>query len=153
MKNLFIILSILLLSSPVIGQSSKYESVSQCVLKTMEDRKLTGNKMFEMVKEECERILGNSYNKEKKNKGVEKLKFNSQEVREMWHSCFTEFKVLIPNMKEEVRAFLCDCYSDHMRMKYTPDQVKSLTKAQLRKLGLAMRKTCPLPSSKPKIDT
>ena len=25
----------------------------------MEDRKLTGNKMFEMVKEECERILGN----------------------------------------------------------------------------------------------
>ena len=24
----------------------------------MEDRKLTGNKMFEMVKEECERSLG-----------------------------------------------------------------------------------------------
>jgi len=58
MKHLLIILSILLLSSPVIGQSSKYESVSQCVLQTMEDRKLTGNKMFEMVKEECERILG-----------------------------------------------------------------------------------------------
>ena len=57
-KHLLIILSILLLSSPVIGQSSKYESVSQCVLQTMEDRKLTGNKMFEMVKEECERSLG-----------------------------------------------------------------------------------------------
>ena len=59
MKHIFIILiSILLLSSPVIGQSSKYESVNQCVLQTMEDRKLTGNKMFEMVKEECERSLG-----------------------------------------------------------------------------------------------
>jgi len=71
MKHLLIILiSILLLSSIVIGQSSKYESVSQCVLQTMEVRKLTGNKMFEMVKEECERSLGNSENKEKEKKGV-----------------------------------------------------------------------------------
>ena len=83
----------------------------------------------------------------------EELKYTTQEVREMWYSCATEFGILVPNMKEEVRAFLCDCYSDHMRQKYTPDQVKSLTKAQLRKLGLAMRETCPLPSYKPKIDT
>ena len=53
------ILSLLLLSSPLFGQStSKYESVSQCVLQTMAEKKLTGNKMFELVKEECERILG-----------------------------------------------------------------------------------------------
>ena len=58
MKHLLILLSILLLSFPLFGQSSKYESVNQCVLQTMEDRKLTGNDMFEMVKEECERILG-----------------------------------------------------------------------------------------------
>ena len=71
MKHLLILLiSILLLSSIVIGQSSKYESVNQCVLQTMEVRKLTGNKMFEMVKEECERSLGNSENKEKEKKGV-----------------------------------------------------------------------------------
>ena len=70
MKHLLILLSILLLSSPVIGQSSRYESVSQCVLQTMEERKLTGNKMFEMVKEECERRLGNSENKEKEENGV-----------------------------------------------------------------------------------
>ena len=36
----------------------------------MEERKLTGNKMFEMVKEECERRLGNSENKEKEKNGV-----------------------------------------------------------------------------------
>jgi hypothetical protein len=58
MKHLLIILSLLLLSSPVIGYSSKYKSVSQCVLQTMTEKKLTGNQMFEMVKEECERSLG-----------------------------------------------------------------------------------------------
>ena len=59
MKHLLIILSILLLSSPLFGQSiPKYESVSQCVLQTMTEKKLTGNQMFELVKEECERILG-----------------------------------------------------------------------------------------------
>ncbi len=53
MKHLLIILSFLLLSSPLFGQSTpKYESVNQCVLQTMTEKKLTGNKMFEMVKEE-----------------------------------------------------------------------------------------------------
>ena len=59
MKHLLLILSFLLLPSPVIGQSSKYESVSHCFIQTMNDRELTGNKMFEMVKEECERSIGN----------------------------------------------------------------------------------------------
>ncbi|SVC48835.1 uncharacterized protein METZ01_LOCUS301689, partial [marine metagenome] len=57
---LIILISILLLSSPLFGQSSsKYESVGQCVLQTMKENKLTGNDMFNMVKEECERIIGN----------------------------------------------------------------------------------------------
>ena len=71
MKHLLINLSFLLLSSPLFGQSSKYESVNQCVLQTMKERKLTGNEMFELVKEECERSLGKVENKgKKKNKGV-----------------------------------------------------------------------------------
>ena len=58
MKHLLIILSILLLFSPLFGQStSKFESVGQCALQTMTEKKLTGNEMFEVVKEECERIL------------------------------------------------------------------------------------------------
>ena len=36
----------------------------------MEDRKLTGNKMFEMVKEECERGLGKTNNLQKQQRGV-----------------------------------------------------------------------------------
>ena len=71
MKHLLILLSILLLSSPLFGQSPKYESVNQCVLQTMKERKLTGNEMFELVKEECERSLGKVENKgKKKKKGV-----------------------------------------------------------------------------------
>jgi hypothetical protein len=58
-KHLLILLFLLLLSSPLFGQStSKYESVGQCVLQTMTEKKLTGNETFELVKEECERILG-----------------------------------------------------------------------------------------------
>ena len=69
MKHLLItLISILLLSSPMFGQSSKYESVSQCVLQTMTEKKLTGNQMFEMVKEECERIIGKVGSREKKRK-------------------------------------------------------------------------------------
>jgi len=72
-KHLLIILSILLLlTSPLFGQSTpKYESVSQCVLQTMTEKKLTGNEMFELVKKECQRILGKVENKgKKKKKGV-----------------------------------------------------------------------------------
>ena len=72
MKHLLIILSFLLLSSPLFGQSTpKYESVSQCVLQTMTEKKLTGNEMFELVKDECQRILGKVGVKGKKRqKGV-----------------------------------------------------------------------------------
>ena len=77
MKHLLIILSFLL-PSPLFGQSSKYKSVGQCVLQTMTEKKLTGNEMFELVKEECERILG-------------KVK-NGQGKRQMWFY-FGVFKV------------------------------------------------------------
>ena len=72
MKHLLIILSILLLSSPLFGQSTpKYESVGQCVLQMMTEKKLTGNEMFELVKKECQRILGKVGVKGKKRqKGV-----------------------------------------------------------------------------------
>ena len=72
MKHLLIILSFVLLSSPLFGQSTqKYESVSQCVLQTMTEKQLTGYEMFELVKEECQRILEKVWVKGKKRqKGV-----------------------------------------------------------------------------------
>ena len=144
MKQLLIIIFTLLLSSHVIGQSPKYESFGQCVFQTMEERRLTGNDMFKMVKEECERILGNSFNKE--NKGVEGLKYNTKELREMWDACFTQFKKIVPDIPEKVNMDLCDCYSDHMRTEYTPSQVKNFNKEQSRELGKSMKKKCPMPN-------
>ena len=82
MKHLLILLiSILLISSPLFGQSSKYKSVGQCVLQTMTEKKLTGNQMFEMVKEECERSLGKVGNGENKK---QKVVLFSREVNGVW---------------------------------------------------------------------
>jgi len=71
MKHILIIfISYLLFTSPLVVQSSKYESVSQCVIQIMEERKLTGNEMFGVVKKGCERILGKVgiYRKKKQKK-------------------------------------------------------------------------------------
>ena len=72
MKHLLIILFFLLLTSTLFGQSKpKYESVGQCVLQMMTEKKLTGDEMFELVKKECQRILGKVGVKGKKRqKGV-----------------------------------------------------------------------------------
>ena len=85
--------------------------------------------------------------------GQEKLKFDTKEVREMWYACSTEFQKITPYMPEVVRIYLCDCYTDHMRIDYTPDQVKGLTKDQSRVLGLKLKEICPIPVNPPKIDT
>ena len=51
------ILSLFLLSNLLFGQSSQYESVGQCVLRIMDEKKLSGNDMFKLVKDECERLM------------------------------------------------------------------------------------------------
>jgi len=91
MKHSLIILSILLLqgcikkqSPPEVVQSSKYESVNQCVLQTMTEKKLTGNKMFEMVKDECERSLRKIDHKGKGSRGILYLGYRGGIYRWSW---------------------------------------------------------------------
>ena len=72
------------------------------------------------------------------------LKFPTQNIREMWWACSTEFRKLMPTMTEQTRVYLCDCYTDHMRKTYTTEQVKALTKEQARTLGFRMRQRCPI---------
>ena len=74
-----------------------------------------------------------------------KLKFPTQNIRDLWWACSLEFRKIRPNMQEESRVYLCDCYTDHMRETYTPDQVLALTNEQARTLGFRMRVICPLP--------
>ena len=74
-----------------------------------------------------------------------KLKFPTKNIREMWWACSLEFKKIRPNMQERSRVLLCDCYTNHMRETYTPEQVLALTQEQARTLGFRMRTICPLP--------
>ena len=79
------------------------------------------------------------------------FKFPTKNIREMWWACSLEFRKIRPNMREDSRVYLCDCYTDHMRKTYTTEQVRALTKEQARTLGLRMRERCPMP--RPEIQT
>jgi len=81
------------------------------------------------------------------------LKFDSQNVREIWQACSIQFQVISPYMPQETRMYLCDCYTDQMRIKFTPEQVKGLTSEKAKILGEEMKTLCPIPSPQPTIDT
>ena len=85
--------------------------------------------------------------------GKEGLKFDSQNVREIWQACSLQFQTITPYMPQLTRISLCDCYTDQMRIKFTPEQVKGLTPEQARILGQEMKVLCPIPVSKPPIET
>ena len=44
-------------STPVFGKTPKFYSVGECLMRTMKNRNLTGNKMFDVVHEECEKRM------------------------------------------------------------------------------------------------
>ena len=81
------------------------------------------------------------------------LKFDSQNVREIWQACSMQFKMISPYMPQETRMYLCDCYTDQMRIKFTPEQVKGLTSEKAKILGEEMKTLCPILSPQPTIDT
>ena len=85
--------------------------------------------------------------------GKEGLKFDSQNVREIWQACSMQFKMISPYMSQETRMYLCDCYTDQMRIKFTPEQVKGLTSEKAKILGQEMKVLCPIPVSTPSIET
>ena len=81
------------------------------------------------------------------------LKFNTQNVRELWQACSMQFKMISPYMPQETRMYLCDCYTDQMRIKFTPEQVKELSSEKAKKVCEKMKELCPLPTPQPTIDT
>ena len=71
------------------------------------------------------------------------LKFSTEKVRAMWYMCATQFQMAAPTIPQIERVRLCDCYVDHMRTTFTPEQVIALTSEQSRELGLKMNIICP----------
>ena len=45
------------LSNPVFGKTPQFYSVGECLMRTMKNRNLTGNKMFDLVHKECEKKM------------------------------------------------------------------------------------------------
>ena len=75
--------------------------------------------------------------------GKDELKFSTEKVRAMWYMCATQFQMAAPTIPQIERVRLCDCYVDHMRTTFTPEQVIALTSEQSRELGLKMNIICP----------
>ena len=73
----------------------------------------------------------------------DELKFSTEKVRAMWYMCATQFQMAAPTIPQIERVRLCDCYVDHMRTTFTPEQVIALTSEQSRELGLKMNIICP----------
>jgi len=75
------------------------------------------------------------------------LEYSTEKVRVMWYMCSTQFQMVAPHITQGERVKLCDCYVDHMRTAYTPEQVLSLTPEQSKVLGLEMSTICPTQAS------
>ena len=73
----------------------------------------------------------------------DELKFSTEKVRAMWYMCATQFQMVAPTIPQIERVRLCDCYVDHMRTTFTPEQVIALTSEQSRELGMKMNIICP----------
>ena len=73
----------------------------------------------------------------------EEVKFSTEKIRAMWFMCATQFQMVAPTIPQIERVRLCDCYVDHMRTTFTPEQVKVLTSEESRELGLKMNIICP----------
>ena len=88
-------------------------------------------------------LLGISYFPTKWTFAKDKLKFSTEEVRSMWYICSTQFQMVAPTIPQLERIRLCDCYVDHMRTTFTPEQVEAMTSEQSRELGMKMNIICP----------
>jgi hypothetical protein len=87
----------------------------------------------------------------------DKPKFSTKQTRELWQVCSTSFRNLNPGMGPHIYTPVCDCYVDHIRANYTPDQVMTsddnsmgMTQEGYSKLSQELRDTCNPKIEKPK---
>ena len=79
--------------------------------------------------------------------GVEP-KYSTQQVRELWQVCSISFRSHNPGLGQDVYFPVCDCYLDHIRGNYTPEEViDNMTKEGQAKLTQELKIKC-----NPKID-
>ena len=70
-------------------------------------------------------------------------KFSTQQVRELWQVCSISFRSQNPGIGQDIYMPVCDCYMDHIRSNYTPEQVSdNMTKEDQAKLTLDLKIEC-----------
>ena len=70
-------------------------------------------------------------------------KFSTKQVRELWQICSISFRAQHPRLRQDVYFPICDCYLDHMRGNYTPEQViDNMTKEDQAKLTQELKREC-----------
>jgi len=81
-------------------------------------------------------------------------KFSTRQVRELWQVCSISFRNLNPGIGQDIYFPVCDCYMDHIRTNYTPEQVMdNMTKEEYSKLSQDLRKICNPTIQKPPLMT
>ena len=56
-KIIIVTLFVLSISNVSFGKTPQFYSVGECLMRTMKNRNLTGNKMFDVVHKECEKKM------------------------------------------------------------------------------------------------
>ena len=81
--------------------------------------------------------------------GKDKLKFSTQQTRELWQMCSVSFRTRHPGVTQDVYFPVCDCYVDFIRSNHTPKEVMSdspnsmgMSQEEYSKLSQNLRKAC-----------
>ena len=81
-------------------------------------------------------------------------KFSTQQVRELWQVCSISFRSQNPGIGQEIYMPVCDCYMDHIRSNYTPEQVSdNMTKEDQARLTQELKVECNSKIQKPQTFT
>ena len=73
------------------------------------------------------------------------LDYSTTQIRKMWFECSTGLRVNYPKIPAQIKIVLCDCYVNHMREKYSAEEVLEITKEESWKLGSEVAQICKIP--------
>ena len=74
--------------------------------------------------------------------GQEKLKFSTQQTRELWQVCATSFRNINPGIGQDIYFPTCDCYVDHIRANYNQKMMDNMTSEGSNILSQELRNAC-----------
>ena len=74
--------------------------------------------------------------------GQDKLKFSTQQTRELWQVCAVSFRNINPGIGQDIYFPTCDCYVDHIRANYDPKVMDNMTQTESSKLAQELRDKC-----------